>query len=131
MLYSLYGIVEHSGGMHGGHYTAYVRVRQPVRHKQSREETAQSEVLTDAAKVPLGPASTATSSTQPETRATAVDGATCSGCSPEEIHRTFDLTSKRSQWYYISDTHVKTATENEVVKSQAYIMFYERVAINQ
>ncbi|OWR54466.1 ubiquitin carboxyl-terminal hydrolase 45 like protein [Danaus plexippus plexippus] len=27
LLYSLYGVVEHSGGMHGGHYVAYVKTR--------------------------------------------------------------------------------------------------------
>lgn len=27
VLYSLYGIVEHSGSMRGGHYAAYVKVR--------------------------------------------------------------------------------------------------------
>ncbi|CAN9514122.1 unnamed protein product [Ophioblennius macclurei] len=31
VLYSLYGIVEHSGSMRGGHYTAYVKVRVPQR----------------------------------------------------------------------------------------------------
>ncbi|KAM8869281.1 ubiquitin carboxyl-terminal hydrolase 45 isoform 2-T2 [Spinachia spinachia] len=31
VLYSLYGIVEHSGSMRGGHYTAYVKVRAPQR----------------------------------------------------------------------------------------------------
>ncbi|KAF6116903.1 ubiquitin specific peptidase 45 [Phyllostomus discolor] len=31
VLYSLYGIVEHSGSMRGGHYTAYVKVRTPSR----------------------------------------------------------------------------------------------------
>lgn len=29
VLYGLYGIVEHSGSMRGGHYTAYVKVRAP------------------------------------------------------------------------------------------------------
>ncbi|KFP55539.1 Ubiquitin carboxyl-terminal hydrolase 45, partial [Cariama cristata] len=29
VLYSLYGIVEHSGSMRGGHYAAYVKVRTP------------------------------------------------------------------------------------------------------
>ncbi|XP_048209734.1 ubiquitin carboxyl-terminal hydrolase 45 isoform X2 [Perognathus longimembris pacificus] len=29
VLYALYGIVEHSGSMRGGHYTAYVKVRVP------------------------------------------------------------------------------------------------------
>ncbi|XP_076006348.1 ubiquitin carboxyl-terminal hydrolase 45 isoform X2 [Genypterus blacodes] len=31
VLYGLYGIVEHSGSMRGGHYTAYVKVRCPQR----------------------------------------------------------------------------------------------------
>ncbi|KAM8778794.1 ubiquitin carboxyl-terminal hydrolase 45 isoform 2-T2 [Rhynchonycteris naso] len=31
VLYDLYGIVEHSGSMRGGHYTAYVKVRTPSR----------------------------------------------------------------------------------------------------
>uniref|UniRef100_A0A668AKS1 Ubiquitin carboxyl-terminal hydrolase n=1 Tax=Myripristis murdjan TaxID=586833 RepID=A0A668AKS1_9TELE len=31
VLYSLFGIVEHSGSMRGGHYTAYVKVRSPQR----------------------------------------------------------------------------------------------------
>lgn len=31
VLYGLYGIVEHSGSMRGGHYTAYVKVRTPSR----------------------------------------------------------------------------------------------------
>uniref|UniRef100_A0A8C2NX05 ubiquitinyl hydrolase 1 n=1 Tax=Capra hircus TaxID=9925 RepID=A0A8C2NX05_CAPHI len=31
VLYGLYGVVEHSGSMRGGHYTAYVKVRTPSR----------------------------------------------------------------------------------------------------
>uniref|UniRef100_A0A672HR90 Ubiquitin carboxyl-terminal hydrolase n=1 Tax=Salarias fasciatus TaxID=181472 RepID=A0A672HR90_SALFA len=34
VLYSLYGIVEHSGSMRGGHYTAYVKVRVPQRRTE-------------------------------------------------------------------------------------------------
>ena len=32
MLYSLYAAVEHTGGMHNGHYTAYVRARNNENH---------------------------------------------------------------------------------------------------
>ncbi|XP_059824078.1 ubiquitin carboxyl-terminal hydrolase 16 isoform X1 [Hypanus sabinus] len=32
ILYSLYGVVEHSGTMRSGHYTAYVKVRAPRKH---------------------------------------------------------------------------------------------------
>ncbi|XP_076136314.1 ubiquitin carboxyl-terminal hydrolase 45 [Alosa pseudoharengus] len=50
VLYSLYGIVEHSGSMRGGHYTAYVKVRNPVKrsdqrrnHSGGREASASSQ----------------------------------------------------------------------------------------
>ncbi len=36
VLYSLYGIVEHSGSMRGGHYAAYVKVRTPQRKPEQR-----------------------------------------------------------------------------------------------
>uniref|UniRef100_A0A1A7ZX43 Ubiquitin carboxyl-terminal hydrolase n=1 Tax=Nothobranchius furzeri TaxID=105023 RepID=A0A1A7ZX43_NOTFU len=38
VLYSLYGIVEHSGSMRGGHYTAYVKVRAPQRKTEPRHK---------------------------------------------------------------------------------------------
>lgn len=31
------------------------------------------------------------------------------------------------KWYHISDTSVSEATEERVLKSQAYILFYERI----
>jgi ubiquitin C-terminal hydrolase len=36
------------------------------------------------------------------------------------------FTLSGSQWYYQSDTHVRTASEDEVLKSQAYMLFYTR-----
>ncbi len=38
VLYSLYGIVEHSGSMRGGHYAAYVKVRTPQRKPEAAPE---------------------------------------------------------------------------------------------
>lgn len=38
VLYSLYGIVEHSGSMRGGHYTAYVKVRVPQRKSEQHHK---------------------------------------------------------------------------------------------
>uniref|UniRef100_A0AAQ4NNA4 Ubiquitin carboxyl-terminal hydrolase n=1 Tax=Gasterosteus aculeatus aculeatus TaxID=481459 RepID=A0AAQ4NNA4_GASAC len=38
VLYSLYGIVEHSGSMRGGHYTAYVKVRAPQRKTEHQSK---------------------------------------------------------------------------------------------
>ena len=118
-------MVEHSGGMHGGHYTAYVRVRTP----------------------PCNPASTTSkhdinSSTDPSERTVHSDkDMTPQISSPSlelvcgntdvadesETGTSFDLSSTKGHWYYISDSHVRTATESEVLKSQAYILFYERL----
>lgn len=36
LLYALYGVVEHSGGMYGGHYTAYVKVRSQLSSDDKR-----------------------------------------------------------------------------------------------
>ncbi|XP_026998680.2 ubiquitin carboxyl-terminal hydrolase 45 isoform X3 [Tachysurus fulvidraco] len=46
VLYSLYGIVEHSGSMRGGHYTAYVKVRTPQRKcEQHRSQSGCREAV--------------------------------------------------------------------------------------
>uniref|UniRef100_A0A8C1AQ23 Ubiquitin carboxyl-terminal hydrolase n=1 Tax=Cyprinus carpio carpio TaxID=630221 RepID=A0A8C1AQ23_CYPCA len=50
VLYSLYGIVEHSGSMRGGHYAAYVKVRPPQRKPEQRK----SANATEASSVPQG-----------------------------------------------------------------------------
>lgn len=36
VLYSLYGVVEHSGSIHGGHYVAYIKVRQKLEENSYR-----------------------------------------------------------------------------------------------
>ena len=35
-----------------------------------------------------------------------------------------------NQWYYTSDTSTRSATETEVLKAEAYMLFYKRVTIN-
>ncbi|KAH7664142.1 Ubiquitinyl hydrolase 1 protein [Dioscorea alata] len=68
--YRLVGVVEHSGGMSGGHYVAYVR---------------------------------------------------------GERSKGKDLKSSGPAWYYASDAFVRGVSLNEVLQSDAYILFYERV----
>ncbi|KAK8478926.1 hypothetical protein V6N13_093276 [Hibiscus sabdariffa] len=69
-IYSLVGVVEHSGTMRGGHYIAYVR-------------------------------------------------------GGEKGNGT-DIEHANSQWYYASDQHVRQASIEEVLRSEAYILFYEK-----
>lgn len=43
--------------------------------------------------------------------------------------RRFDLSSVAGQWYHISDSHVSAVSENRVLGSQAYLLFYERLPL--
>ncbi|XP_074569664.1 ubiquitin carboxyl-terminal hydrolase 2-like [Curcuma longa] len=69
--YSLFGVVEHSGGMSGGHYIAYVR------------------------------------------------GQRDSGKARKDVNS--------SSWFYASDAHIREAALSEVLQSEAYILFYEKM----
>ncbi|KAK8704810.1 hypothetical protein V6N13_048422 [Hibiscus sabdariffa] len=69
-IYSLVGVVVHSGTMRGGHYIAYVRV-----------------------------------------------GEKRKGTDTEHVG---------SEWYYASDQHVRQASIEEVLRCEAYILFYEQ-----
>ena len=85
LLYSLYGVVVHGGGMQDGHYTAYTRTR-TIRITPTSTESPQ-----------------------------------------DSAQKKFDRSSVEGQWYHISDTQVKTATESEALRSQAYLLFYEQL----
>ena len=54
------------------------------------------------------------------------DGGGGDVCSSQSRH---DLSSLEGQWYSISDSHVKTISKEEVKKSQAYLLFYERLPL--
>ncbi|XP_034284871.1 ubiquitin carboxyl-terminal hydrolase 16 [Pantherophis guttatus] len=82
VLYSLYGIVEHSGTMRSGHYTAYVK-------------TSTTSQLSDLVN--------------------------------DKIQPTSESESPRRQWFHVSDTHVQAVSISKVLKSQAYLLFYERI----
>lgn len=93
VLYALYGVVEHSGTLHGGHYVAYVKVRAPVQDTDPRwsflptERQVPSQVVEEyggSAKAPAG------------------------------------------KWYFVSDSRVSEVGEERVLRSQAYLLFYER-----
>ena len=115
--------------MQGGHYTAYVRTRTPIK-LDSRRMTSKDQQHSHQA-IPSH-----------EQRPPAADGCQLhdvavgegdserdGGASAVLGGSDFDVSSTAGQWYYISDSRVRTATESEVLKSQAYLLFYEQLPL--
>lgn len=155
LLYSLYGIVEHSGTMHGGHYVAYVKVRPQLARDDPRweflpkgskaeldqkdEEAIQLEKeiakeqarnLTIAARdsddalSSSSSVSSCRSSTGTTTSDGEEEGAVGYTPKPELLP---DMEPQPGKWYYVSDSHVRETTEQQVLNAQAYLLFYERI----
>ncbi|XP_023942781.2 ubiquitin carboxyl-terminal hydrolase 16 isoform X2 [Bicyclus anynana] len=111
LLYSLYGIVEHSGGMHGGHYVAYVKVREPVKPGHPRWW-----FLPKSANIPAPGSGDADGDSESD----------LSGYeSGEGAAPSFE--APLGKWYYVSDSLVSEVSEEKVLRAQAYLLFYERI----
>uniref|UniRef100_U5EYX0 Ubiquitin carboxyl-terminal hydrolase n=1 Tax=Corethrella appendiculata TaxID=1370023 RepID=U5EYX0_9DIPT len=149
LLYSLYGIVEHSGGMHGGHYVAFVKVRLPttktenswdylpkgskaeldqIDEQRERLEKALAKEKAREMGIKLNDSDdTITSSSSGDDENNAgkqQEGAV--GGSPDNIDPN-TITNPPGKWYYVSDSMVKETSEEIVLKAQAYLLFYERI----
>lgn len=113
LLYSLYGVVEHSGGMHGGHYVAYVKVRQPVKPGDPRWW-----FLPKSANIPASGGGDGDGDADSESDLSGYE----SGEGPSPA-----VDPPTGKWYYVSDSMVSEVTEEKVLRAQAYLLFYERI----
>lgn len=103
ILYSLYGIVEHSGRLTSGHYTAYVKSNKRTVNTifECQLPLAQCDLEQLLQKF--------------------------SGSKKDSSLYDCEQTTEKCQWFYISDSHVKEVSEAQVLKCQAYLLFYERI----
>jgi len=122
LMYSLYGVVEHSGTLRSGHYTAYVKLRS--------SDTSISHCLQFLQS--LAPSRMSVDQLVAKLRSISVN----SGGHQHPQHRD-DSESKSSghglpapdgRWFHISDTSVSQVKLANVLHCQAYILFYERIA---
>lgn len=116
IMYSLYGVIEHSGRLSQGHYTAFVKAR-PVAAESVTKFLQQFPMQTDdmyrlrdqlSARLLADPATNHSSST-------------------EDTASNNDHLSAEGVWYHCSDSHVMPVSEDKVLRSQAFLLFYERV----
>lgn len=126
LLYSLYGVVEHSGGMHGGHYVAYVKVRHTVKKDDKRWgfiPTGGNVAKEDATQNDSNATSNGFVNDDSESSLSGYESGENMACGgvPEGVK------SPPGKWYYISDSRVQEITEDKVLRAQAYLLFYERI----
>ncbi|KAH0540017.1 ubiquitin carboxyl-terminal hydrolase 45 [Cotesia glomerata] len=103
-LYSLYGLIEHSGTIHGGHYVAYVKTRKKLDLNDSRWSFLLKNDVTRTENEENGN----------DTNEINIDKEKNDHILP-------------GQWFYASDSRVSQIDEATVLKKQAYLLFYERV----
>ncbi|KAL3883146.1 hypothetical protein ACJMK2_029439 [Sinanodonta woodiana] len=110
ILYSLYGVVEHSGNLKGGHYTAYVKVRPDIGTLTNFLSTRQVSVN--------------------EYLHQYTENILKMGDKVEEEVEEDNVSSimvPPGRWFHISDSRVNEVTEATVERAQAYLLFYERI----
>lgn len=133
LMYSLYGIVEHSGSLYGGHYVAYVKVRPNLSPddprwkflpKGSKVELDQF----DEQKVRLEEALHKTRTENNRLKVGDSDDSSSSESSDEIKNEAPPMpATPPGKWYYVSDSCVQETTEEKVQNAQAYLLFYERI----
>lgn len=116
VLYSLYGVIEHSGRLSQGHYTAFVKVR--AVDSQSVTQFLQ--------RLPMQTDDLYRLRDQLSSRLLA-DPATSNGPAEDASSSSSPRESSEGVWYHCSDSHVMPVSEDKVLRSQAFLLFYERV----
>jgi len=133
VLYSLYGVVEHSGSLRGGHYVAYVK---------TRPSGSPYKDLSTFFNPPLARASDVPSFLEEVDRKLRRNKAVTKDKDEEDEEKMKDSNSNnnnkqmmekevndgnRGRWFHVSDSSVQEVQEDKVLKAQAYLLFYERI----
>lgn len=127
LMYSLYGVVEHSGGMHGGHYVAYVKVRPQISKDDPRwkhlPEGSKAELdRADEQKARMEEALLQKNDSDDSVDEINEEELGAVGGSDEPV-----ITAPPGKWYYVSDSRVTESSEEIVKNVEAYLLFYERI----
>ncbi|XP_026847052.1 ubiquitin carboxyl-terminal hydrolase 45 isoform X2 [Drosophila persimilis] len=152
LLYALYGVVEHSGGMYGGHYTAYVKVRPKVTPEDKRwkflphgskaeldQDDDQLKKLEEllakekARELHLNSMNDSDDFTNSSSNSSTSEefNTNPNGLGPgqqdKQEEEAANVQAPPGKWYYVSDSRVQEVSEDTALKAQAYLLFYERI----
>ena len=113
VLYRLYGVVEHSGGLSGGHYTAFVKVR-PAQGSNNDFFSPSLFKPTDVPRLL-------------ENIELKVKASRKAASNEDDPGQKQGEGSSSKRWFHVSDSSVNEVSEEKVLKCQAYLLFYERI----
>lgn len=115
-MYSLYAVIHHKQRVkNNGHYIAFVKVRPNISDDDPRWQSVAKK------KGSRGRMNSQSSVDKSGAETAGVDDKQPSADTASDA-----TTSTRTQWYRLSDTDVQPVDECEVLKVQAYVLFYER-----
>ena len=118
--YKLFGLVEHSGTLKFGHYTATIKVSGKRRDENLRKflrfKPFVSSVENFLKKLEL-----------PEKELMKDCLPTNHDEEEEKENKGKNEQECEDKWYYISDSHVSEVKESDVLATEAYLLFYERI----
>lgn len=119
-LYTLYGLVEHSGRLNSGHYTAYVKQSNRDRTRKRPNFLSNQRLchLNLMLKKWNGQSFFDTNNNNLDKDSDNI---------PNEAAASETDDSNEERWFHISDSQVNEVNVNRVMKTQAYILFYERI----
>jgi len=134
LMYTLYGVVEHSGTLRSGHYTAYVKLRSPETTTSQCLEFLQSlspsqmsvnQLVTKLRSISL---SCKHHHPQAQQQQLSNDNESELNGLPGEHWQCSSSLATDGRWFHVSDTSVSQVKLANVLHCQAYILFYERIA---
>ncbi len=129
ILYALYGLVEHSGKLNSGHYTACVRAMPSLSGaNQAEGEEESTRAAMDNMNRFLSQQRLCHLNKMLKTWSSKQQG----DSTDQHVSRnkTAELTTESGssdKWFYVSDSSVSEISVAKVLKSQAYILFYQRI----
>jgi ubiquitin carboxyl-terminal hydrolase 16/45 len=131
IIYSLYGVIEHSGTLRSGHYTAFVKMR-PNSAKNVRKFALLEPFISKVENVLKMIENNYLSQSvmnEDNNCHNGINGDLSNGCINGSNDETIteEEANDCGKWYHISDTCVSSSSLSSVLRSQAYILFYERI----
>jgi len=131
LVYSLCGVVEHSGTLRSGHYTAYVKLQSseptPSQCVEFLQSLSPSQMSVNQLVAKLRSVSLSSKRHQQQQQRTDGESEFLTGMPDEQRQPCAPLASD-GRWFHISDTSVSQVKLTSVLHCQAYILFYERIA---